>query len=91
MTDPAVVVLLVAIAVHTLLLLVGLGLMVRDTVRRRGRFGVNLRPVRCPECGEPAPAVRVPKTLRQTLWGGCTCGRCGAEYDKWGEPVPEMR
>jgi hypothetical protein len=64
-------------------LLIGAVLVIRDTVRKRGRWGINLRPVRCPKCGEPAPAIRRPKNRRQALWGGCTCEQCGTEYDKW--------
>jgi hypothetical protein len=74
-------------AVIVLTLTVGAVLVVRDTIRRRGNFGINTRPVRCPECGEPAPVVRAPENLRQTLWGGCTCANCGLEYDKWGRSV----
>src|SRR4051812_32581001 len=73
-----------------LLLLVGLVLMVRDTVRQRGRWGINTKPARCKKCGQPAPVVRVPKSLNQTLWGGWTCAECGFELDKWGEPVPNQ-
>jgi hypothetical protein len=72
-----------------LVLAAGAVLVVRDTVRGRGRWGVNPRPVRCPECGEPAPAVRRPTNRRQALWGGGTCERCGTEYDKWGHRVIE--
>ncbi len=72
-----------------LVLFVGAVLMVRDTVRRRGSFGINLKPVRCPECGEAAPPVRKPQNWRQTLWGGSTCPECGTEYDKWGRPVDD--
>jgi hypothetical protein len=75
-----------AIAV-TLVMAAGATLVVRDTVRRRGRWGINLNPVRCPACGEPAPAVRVPRNRHQALWGGHTCGACGQEYDKWGQAV----
>ncbi len=75
--------------VIVLTLTVGAVLVVRDTIRRRGKWGINTRPVRCPECGEPAPVVRVPENFRQTLWGGCTCANCGLEYDKWGRPVEE--
>lgn len=68
-------------------LLIGAVLVVRDSIRRRGNWGLNFQPVVCPRCGEPAPAVRVPKNRRQTLWGGCTCAECGCEYDKWGNEV----
>jgi hypothetical protein len=66
---------------------VGIVLVVRDTVRQRGNWGINTKPVRCPGCGEPAPTVRVPKNWRQTLWGGGTCAKCGLDYDKWGRAV----
>jgi hypothetical protein len=72
-------------------LLVMLGLVIRDTIRREGRWGVNwkgLAGAECPQCGEPVPAVRVPKNRRQTLWGGWTCDECGCEIDKWGREVP---
>jgi hypothetical protein len=75
------------VGLMVLTLTVGAVLVVRDTIRRRGNWGINLRPVSCPECGEPAPVVRIPKNWRQTLWGGCTCTECGLEYDKWGQPV----
>lgn len=88
MGDEVAVIAVVALAVVLALgLAAGAVLVVRDTVRRRGRWGINLRPVVCPECGEPAPVVRRPSNRRQALWGGCTCEECGTEYDKWGRPV----
>ena len=69
------------------LLMLALALVVIGTLRRRGKWGLNMRPVRCPRCGEPAPTVRVPRSWRQTMWGGTTCPRCGLEYDKWGSPM----
>jgi hypothetical protein len=62
-------------------------LVVRDTARGKGAFGMNFKAVACPGCGEPAPVIRAPKNLRQALLGGCTCPKCGVEYDKWGERV----
>jgi hypothetical protein len=73
-----------------LLLLVGLGFVIRDTVRGRGRWGINMKATACKKCGEPAPLVRAPKSLNQALWGGWTCAECGFELDKWGEPVPNQ-
>jgi hypothetical protein len=70
-------------------LAVGLVLVVRDTIRRRGNWGINAKQVYCPLCGQPAPGARVPKNWRQALWGGCTCADCGLEYDKWGRAVDE--
>jgi hypothetical protein len=81
-------VVLVAIAVLIMLALgTGAALVARDTFRQRGRWGINLKPIRCPGCGEPAPTVRKPKNRQQALWGGVTCDACGLEYDKWGRPV----
>lgn len=72
------------------LMAVGLTLIVWDTIRRRGRWGINfkgLAGLQCPRCREPLPVIRVPKSLRETLWGGCTCKKCGCQVDKWGEPI----
>jgi hypothetical protein len=66
---------------------IGHALVERDTHRRRGKWGINTDPVHCPQCGEPAPAVRAPKSWRQTLWGGWTCAKCGIDYDKWGQAL----
>ncbi len=90
MGDEAAVIAVVAVAViMTVVLMTGAALVVRDTLRKHGRWGINLRPVHCPECGEPAPVVRRPKNRRQALWGGCTCEVCGLEYDKWGRAITE--
>ena len=48
------------------------------------RFGINLGKAECSKCGRAAPAVRVPKTTYETLWGGWTCEKCGQQNDKWG-------
>ncbi len=72
------------------LLVTGAVLMIRDTVRRRGRWGLNLQPAVCLKCGTPAPVVRVPASFSQALWGGWTCAQCGFELDKWGHPVSEQ-
>jgi hypothetical protein len=74
-----------------LMLALGGYLVVRDTVRQRGKWGINTKQVYCPNCDEPAPAVRIPKNWRQTLWGGCTCTNCGVEFDKWGEEIEKTR
>lgn len=90
MSNNIAVAALVALTVLVVVaLLAGLVLVIRDTVRRRGRWGINLRPVRCPACGEPAPVVRRPQNRRQAMWGGCTCEACGTEYDKWGVPIAD--
>ena len=77
----------------TFSLIVGIvaGIAVRTAAKRNGwkigegnRFGMNIsRDMKCPRCGSPAPTIRIPKNLMQAMWGGSTCTKCGAEYDKW--------
>lgn len=69
---------------------VGLFLVIRDTIRQRGKWGINLKPAACTQCGTPAPLVRKPANASQTLWGGWTCAECGFELDKWGRPLEEQ-
>jgi hypothetical protein len=71
-------------------LLTGAVLIIRDTYRKRGRWGIPLEAVSCARCGEPVPLVRVPASVQQALWGGWTCPRCGLENDKWGRPADGM-
>jgi len=59
--------------------------------RRKGRWGINLRPVDCPQCGRAQPTTRLPTSLRQALWGGWSCRACGTEMDKWGRSIVEHR
>src|SRR5215469_12685295 len=44
---------------------------------KKNRWGINTKPVNCPACGSPMPVVRHPRSLRQALWGGWTCEKCG--------------
>jgi hypothetical protein len=60
------------------------GIVVDISTHRRGRWGINLGPVSCPQCGQLQPLSRLPTSWRQGLWGGWTCRGCGAEMDKWG-------
>ncbi|MGE5185980.1 MAG: hypothetical protein ACM31C_28180 [Acidobacteriota bacterium] len=70
------------------LLVLGLALVVRDTARRSGRWGINLRPLACPKCGSKrGGVVRAPHSVEQAAWGGRTCGDCGCRMDKWGRQV----
>ena len=62
----------------------GLGLVIRDTRRGEGRWGVNLQEVDCPGCGATGAEWRMPASGREALWGGNTCRKCDISYDKWG-------
>jgi hypothetical protein len=69
-------------------LLVGVPLAVWALVKgtkRKSRMGINLSPpTACPQCGTRLPQARIPKNVRQAMWGGWTCQSCGIELDKWG-------
>jgi hypothetical protein len=68
-------------------LLLGVALVVRDTIRRSGRWGINTKSIVCPRCGGTAGPLRMPKSTTQALWGGRTCKGCGCHMDKWGKPL----
>lgn len=78
--------LLIAI-IFFLILFAAVVLVVADSIRGKGRFGINFKTPTCPTCGNKMPAVRAPKSLNQALWGGSTCTFCGTEIDKWGKVV----
>jgi hypothetical protein len=61
--------------------------ILRDTLRGSGRWGINLKSVKCPRCGKPTPQIRTPTSLRQAAWGGFTCSQCSCEIDKWGKEI----
>jgi hypothetical protein len=71
-------------------LLVGILLVAFGTVTKN-QWGMNLESVNCPACGSPMPQVRQPKSLKQALWGGGTCGKCGCQMDKWGRLATPTR
>jgi hypothetical protein len=62
---------------------VGIVLVIYGTVAKN-RWGINLDPVSCPCCNTPLSQIRNPQSIRQMLWGGWTCPKCGANVDKWG-------
>ncbi|MBV9123640.1 MAG: hypothetical protein JO112_09805 [Planctomycetes bacterium] len=73
-----------------LALALGFYLVVRDSVRHAGKWGINFQGLpggRCPGCERSLPVVRVPSSVHQALWGGWTCTQCGCEIDKWGQKV----
>jgi len=68
-----------------ILCLAGCIVIIRQTLGRSGKMGINFHPTVCPHCQNTLPAVRVPRSLEQLLWGGWTCPHCGAVLNKWGE------
>lgn len=51
---------------------------------RKTVLDLNLARVLCPNCNEPMPTVRAPRSFRQAMLGGWTCPKCGCKMDKWG-------
>jgi len=87
-----VLLILFGLAVLAALSALLLFLLIRDTARRRGRWGVNVEAVTCPRCVTELKRLRWPASLQQALWGGYTCSGCGLEIDKWGrEREPRSR
>jgi len=41
----------------------------------------------CPNCCERFPDFSRPANLKQMLWGGYTCARCGCEADRHGAEI----
>lgn len=80
------IVLALALVFFVFLLFLGF-LVARDTIRRKGGWGINLRVPDCPQCGEKLNPARVPRSFKQALWGGWTCPQCGCDLDKWGVPT----
>lgn len=72
------------------LVLLGILLVAVGTVKKNG-WGINPEPVNCPACGSPMPQVQRPKSMRQALWGGWTCVKCGCDMDKWGRLIAPTR
>jgi len=52
------------------------------------KWGINLEPVRCPQCGALQPkGFRFTKVFNHFFWGYMTCENCGCEMDKWGTDI----
>ena len=50
-------------------------------------FGINLKRNYCSNCNEKQPIVRTPANLKEALFGGSTCKKCGTKMDKYGEEI----
>jgi len=66
---------------------VGIILVIHGTIFKT-RWGINTATeMECPGCHRMHGQIRIPRNLRQMLWGGFTCGQCGFEVDKWNRPI----
>lgn len=83
---------IVSIACHMLVWWSGVfffGLIIRDTIRQRGKWTIELKLPVCPQCGLPLRTMRFLIWLQRTF--GCwKCHECGFEMTKWGRPVKEQ-
>jgi hypothetical protein len=62
--------------------------LVGDALKRKSLYyGFQFTSVKCPKCEETVPYLRTPSSMKQELWGGWTCKRCGTEMDKFGTDV----
>lgn len=84
-------IIIIIFSILFILFLGGLCLVIRDSYRKEGRWGIDLKLIVCPRCGATAPAFRKPTSLRQFLWGGWTCNKCGCEIDKWGKEITKEK
>lgn len=50
-------------------------------------FAINTKRVICPKCKIKLPIIRMPKSLKQAVWGGHTCPKCGIELDQFGNTI----
>ena len=55
----------------------------------KGKWGINIKQMACPRCGQSMPALRKPADAKEALWGGWTCPNCGCKVDKWGKEIAE--
>ena len=55
------------------------------TSRFAQKYGINLRPVYCPNCGKKQSRVRAPKDNEEAMFGGSTCPACGTRMNKYGQ------
>lgn len=90
------VILVVLVSTLILLLAIGGWLVVKDTKRKEGKWGINflaiptpfrrkVKLLTCPVCNTSLLATRKPADLHETLWGGWTCTHCNTKLNKWGE------
>jgi hypothetical protein len=48
--------------------------------RRQSQFrGIGMFGASCPRCAAPLPSVRKTTSIREVLWGGWTCNKCGCK------------
>jgi hypothetical protein len=60
-----------------ILVIGGVAIFLMRGTRTKDTKGINIHAVSCPRCGTKFRRVRLPRTVRQALWGGNTCAKTG--------------
>ena len=71
----------------TLFIMIGVFIFLIFNQFRKKKKDVNLFEVKCPKCGKKQKFVRVPKDIKEAVWGGYTCPNCGCKMDKFGKEI----
>ncbi len=64
-------------------------LVIRDSLKRKGKFAVSVKAIHCPLCNTRLPRFRIPKSVQQVRAGTWTCPTCKAEVNYRGEIVSQ--
>jgi hypothetical protein len=82
---------MMALAVALVVLGIWMILLIIHGSIHKSRWGVNFGwSGECPNCCNRRNMIRIPRNIRQFLWGGGTYTHCGLEVDKWNRPfIPE--
>lgn len=70
-----------------IILTISFCIVIRDSIRREGKMGINLEKIKCPRCGEKKSNFKFAKSFPKILWGSWVCGKCGCEMDQWGKEI----
>jgi len=65
-------------------------LVLRDTIRRRGIWGINFKRIVCPQCGTRLRRGITFPNFKEYAYGGWTCHECGIELSQYGRPWKEQ-
>lgn len=79
----------IIVTLTTLVTLISFLVIIILMSRIKGKLGINIERVNCPRCFTEMPSLRIPTSLKQTMWGGWSCKNCGSELDKYGSLIDE--
>lgn len=62
-------------------------LIINQFRKKKNKNETNLFKVKCPKCNTEQSFIRVPKDIKEAVWGGYTCSNCGCKMDKFGNEI----